>query len=173
MSDPADDVLLLLPDRSPDRHIVKAAIQQPGDLFAGLEFRQCLTHRREHRLHLRRFTDEAGFLATQHFLVENTATLGRDTDHGEGAIARHEPFMFIEDLHQIRHFLGIRFTEIRAIADQPHFLLLALAQLLHSHLPQLGSQMLGVDLRAFGAFPFGHPQHPLPPILAPAQFWGR
>ncbi len=64
------------------------------------------------------------------------------------AIAGDKVSFQIAYLHQSGHRFGIRFAQIRAISNQPQFVLGSLDQVLDGHLPQLRRQMLGIHLRA-------------------------
>src|SRR6266566_9709499 len=90
MRDAADQVFVLFPDCAPDRHIIKATVEQPAHRHMRLERRNCLTDAGERGLHLVRFRDKIWRSAAEQAMIQDTAVLWRDTQHGQGAIAWHE-----------------------------------------------------------------------------------
>jgi hypothetical protein len=63
MRNARDQMLLLLPNRAPHRHIIQATLQQPGHRLVLLEPTQRLAHRRERLLHFLWLTHTIGRLA--------------------------------------------------------------------------------------------------------------
>lgn len=169
MRDAAHDMFLLLPNGSPDCHIVKTTIQDPGHLPIGFEGSQSLTHGGQYGLDFCRFTRKAGFFAAQEMLREHAAMTRRHPNHRQAPITGDQIPLLILDLHQIRHGLHVGLAHIRPIRYEPDLLLFLPAQLLHSHLPQVGTEMLGIQMGTLRALSFCHPQYPLTSLLASAQ----
>jgi hypothetical protein len=76
MRDPTHQMLLLFPNRAPNRHIVKATVEQPRDRHLVLERRNGLAYGRERALHFVWFADETGCLAADQAMVQDPTVLG-------------------------------------------------------------------------------------------------
>ncbi len=73
---PTHHMILILPNRAPHGNIVKALVENPGDVHALSQWLDHLTHRRQRLLHFRRFTDTASFLTTKESMREDAAPPG-------------------------------------------------------------------------------------------------
>ncbi len=87
---PTHHMILVLPNRAPHRDIVKATIENPGNVLALSQWLDGLAHGRERQLHFGRFTDKAGFLTTEESMIEDAPPSRRDAQHIEGTIAWHQ-----------------------------------------------------------------------------------
>src|SRR6266700_287179 len=87
---PTQHMVLVLPNRAPHRDVVKATIENPGNVLALSQWLDGLAHGRERQLHFGRFTDKAGFLVTSESMIEDAAPPRRDAQHIEGPIAWHQ-----------------------------------------------------------------------------------
>ncbi len=87
---PTHHMILVLPNRAPHRDIVKATLENPGDVLALSQGRDGLAHGRERQLHFGWFTDKASFLTTEESMIEDAPPSRRDAQYVQGPIARHQ-----------------------------------------------------------------------------------
>ena len=93
MAESADHVRVLFPNRAPYGHIIKTTSENPTHAQLRFELAKRLAYGLERLLGFMRFADKARFRAGEQALIEDAAPLRCHTEHRQGAVARHEPFV--------------------------------------------------------------------------------
>src|ERR1700737_2950238 len=106
-------MLVLLPHRSPDRHIVKATIGNPGHRFVRFVRAECRADRLDCLLDFRWLTHKSWSLTTKETVIQDSSSSRGNPQHIERSISWNEAFPIQGwNLHQIRQFTCIRFAQI-------------------------------------------------------------
>ena len=155
------EVIALLPDRPPDRNIIKLSITDVGDVtFLVLER---LANRVEGVPNLLGLAQEALFLAGEEPMVEDAPTSpSTDPEHVQRSVARDGALSLALQLshpHQVGHLTGVRLPKLGGVNDRPDLVLIP--KLLDSPHPEPVDQVRRPKTRALGRLPLGHPPNPL------------
>jgi hypothetical protein len=139
-------LVVLLPNRAPNRDIIEATIEQPGDRPAGLERGNRLTDCLECGLDFTRLRNKIRRGAAEEPMVQHATVQGGQAQHRQRPISGNERFIERTDFHQVGHLGGVGLAQIRAIGQQPEFVAGRLGQLRDGLGAQLSGQVGGVTV---------------------------
>src|SRR5919205_4363285 len=101
MLDSTHHMLILPPDRAPHRHIIKAAVQDPGGGPLGFERRDGCTHGRQGLLDFVGLAHEVRRLATEEVVIEHAPMVGGYPNDRERAVAVAQAAVQAPDTHEM------------------------------------------------------------------------
>jgi hypothetical protein len=85
-------MLVLFPHRSPDGHVIKAAVRNPGNRLVRFVRGERFTHRLDRLLDFRWLTYEPWGLTAKEAMIQDPSSSGGNSQHVERSIPRDQSF---------------------------------------------------------------------------------